>query len=39
MPLAQRVLRWNKRSRAATIFKRLCGLLVIAGGAYLLWTW
>lgn len=39
MPLAQRVLQWNESSRAATLFKRLCGALVIAGGLYLLWTW
>lgn len=39
MPLAQRVLRWNESSRAASHIRRVCGLLVIAGGLYLLWTW
>jgi cytochrome c-type biogenesis protein len=34
--LVQRTLDWNERSRGALILKRLCGVLVIAGGLYLL---
>ena len=33
----QRYLNWNERSHGATWLRRICGLLVIAGGVYLLW--
>ncbi|MGC8798600.1 MAG: cytochrome c biogenesis protein CcdA [candidate division WOR-3 bacterium] len=36
--LVQGYLRWNKRSRAAGTLKKLCGVLVILGGLYLIWT-
>jgi cytochrome c-type biogenesis protein len=32
----QRYLDWNERSRGTVIIKRICGVLVIAGGLYLL---
>jgi cytochrome c-type biogenesis protein len=35
--LVQRYLNWNERSRGAVILKRLCGVLVIAGGLYLIY--
>ncbi len=36
--LVQRYLNWNKRSKGAVILKRICGVLVMLGGLYLLWT-
>jgi cytochrome c-type biogenesis protein len=36
--LVQRYLNWTERSRGARILKRVCGILVILGGLYLLWT-
>jgi cytochrome c-type biogenesis protein len=32
-----RVLSWNKRSRAASILRKVCGALLIAGAAYLVY--
>jgi cytochrome c-type biogenesis protein len=34
----QRYLNWNERSRGAEIVRRACGVLVILGGLYLLYT-
>lgn len=34
----QRTLDWNASSRAGRVVKKTCGLLVIAGGLYLLYT-
>jgi cytochrome c-type biogenesis protein len=34
----QNYLQWNERSRTTVIVRRICGVLVIAGGLYLLWT-
>jgi cytochrome c-type biogenesis protein len=34
--VVQRYLDWNERSRGAVIVKRICGVLVIAGGFYLI---
>jgi cytochrome c-type biogenesis protein len=34
--VVQRYLDWNERSRGAVIVKRVCGVLVILGGVYLL---
>jgi cytochrome c-type biogenesis protein len=34
----QRYLNWNKDSKGMVIVKKLCGLLVILGGIYLIWT-
>ena len=36
--LVQRYLDWNERSKGAVILKKACGVLVILGGLYLLWT-
>jgi cytochrome c-type biogenesis protein len=36
--LVQHYLNWNERSRGAVILKKACGILVIVGGLYLLWT-
>lgn len=36
--VVQRYLDWNQRSRGAVIVKRVCGLLVIAGGVWLVYT-
>jgi len=35
--LVQRYMNWNEKSRATTIIKSLCGLLVILGGLYLIY--
>jgi cytochrome c-type biogenesis protein len=36
--LVQRYLNWNQRSSGAVILKRICGVLVLAGGLYLIYT-
>jgi len=35
----QRYLNWNERSRGAVILKKICGVLVILGGVYLIWAY
>jgi cytochrome c-type biogenesis protein len=34
--LVQRYMNWNERSKGAVIFKRLCGILILIAGLYLL---
>jgi cytochrome c-type biogenesis protein len=34
----ERYLKWNERSRAATVARIACGVLVLAGGLYLIYT-
>lgn len=36
--VVQRYLNWNERSRGAMIIKKTCGILVIFGGLYLIYT-
>jgi cytochrome c-type biogenesis protein len=36
--LVQRYLNWNERSRGSILLRRTCGVLVILGGAYLVYT-
>jgi len=36
--LVQRYLNWNERSKGSVVLKKVCGVLVILGGFYLLWT-
>ena len=36
--LVQNYLNWNEASRGAVILKRVCGILVLAGGIYLIYT-
>jgi len=36
--VVQKYLNWNERSKGAIIVKRVCGVLVIVGGIYLIWT-
>ena len=36
--LVQRYLNWNEQSKGAVILKRICGVLVLLGGVYLLYT-
>ena len=36
--LVQRYLNWNENSKGALIVRRVCGVLVILGGIYLIWT-
>ncbi|HDQ44080.1 MAG TPA: cytochrome C biogenesis protein [bacterium] len=35
--VVQKYLHWNERSRGAVILKKVCGVLVILGGIYLIW--
>jgi cytochrome c-type biogenesis protein len=34
----QHYLNWNERSRGAVVLKKICGVLVLLGGLYLLYT-
>jgi cytochrome c-type biogenesis protein len=34
----QRYLNWNEKSRGAVILKKVCGILVIFGGVYMIYT-
>ena len=34
--LVQRYMNWNEKSRGAIILKRICGVLVLIGGLYLI---
>jgi cytochrome c-type biogenesis protein len=36
--LVQRFLNWNEQSRGVTIVKCICGILVILGGGWLIYT-
>lgn len=36
--LVQRYLDWNEKSKGATIVKKVCGVLVILGGVYLIYS-
>jgi cytochrome c-type biogenesis protein len=36
--VVQHYLNWNERSKGATIVKKVCGVLVILGGVYLIYT-
>jgi cytochrome c-type biogenesis protein len=36
--LVQQYLNWNERSKGAVILKKVCGILVILGGLYLIYT-
>lgn len=36
--IVQHYLNWNERSKGALILKKICGVLVIFGGIYLLWS-
>ncbi|MDZ7860352.1 MAG: cytochrome c biogenesis protein CcdA [Candidatus Krumholzibacteriota bacterium] len=35
--MVQKYLHWNERSKGAVILKKICGILVILGGVYLIW--
>jgi len=35
--LVQRYLNWNERSRGAILLKRICGVLVLLAGLYLIY--
>jgi cytochrome c-type biogenesis protein len=36
--VVQKYMNWNERSRGAIILRRICGVLVIFGGLYLIYT-
>ena len=36
--LVQKYLDWNEKSKGAVILKRICGVLVLLGGVYLIYT-
>ena len=35
--LVQRYLNWNEKSKGAVIVKKVCGVLVLLGGLYLIY--
>ena len=35
--LVQRWLNWNEQSKGALVLKKICGILVVLGGIYLIW--
>ena len=36
--LVQRYMNWNEKSRGALVLKKVCGVLVLVGGVYLIYT-
>jgi cytochrome c-type biogenesis protein len=36
--VVQRYLNWNEKSKGSIILKRVCGVLILAGGVYLVYT-
>ena len=36
--LVQRDMNWNEKSRGAVILKKICGVLVLLGGLYLIYA-
>ena len=36
--LVQRYMNWNEKSKGAIILKKICGVLVLLGGIYLIYT-
>jgi len=36
--IVQHYLNWNEKSKGAVLLKKICGVLVILGGIYLIWT-
>ena len=36
--LVQRFMNWNEESKGALVLKRICGVLVVLGGLYLIYT-
>jgi cytochrome c-type biogenesis protein len=36
--MVQKYLNWNEKSKGAVILKKVCGLLVLAGGVYLIYV-
>jgi cytochrome c-type biogenesis protein len=36
--VVQKYLNWNEKSKGAVIVKKICGVLVILGGLYLIWS-
>jgi cytochrome c-type biogenesis protein len=36
--IVQKYLNWNEKSKGAVILKKACGVLVIIGAIYLIWS-
>jgi cytochrome c-type biogenesis protein len=36
--MVQKYLNWNERSKGAVLVKKICGILIILGGIYLIWN-
>jgi len=36
--IVQRYLNWNEKSKGTALVKKICGILVILGGIYLIWN-
>jgi cytochrome c-type biogenesis protein len=36
--LVEKYMNWNEKSKGAVILKKICGVLVLAGGLYMIYT-
>ncbi len=36
--IVQKYLNWNEKSKGAVLIKKICGVLIILGGMYLIWS-
>lgn len=36
--IVQNYLNWNERSKGVVLVKKICGVLIILGGIYLIWS-
>ncbi len=36
--LVQRYLHWNEKSRGSAILRRICGVLILLGGLYMIYA-
>jgi len=36
--IVQNYLNWNERSKGVVLIKKICGVLIILGGVYLIWS-
>ena len=36
--IVRKYLNWNEKSKGTVLIKKICGVLIILGGMYLIWT-
>jgi cytochrome c-type biogenesis protein len=36
--LVQKYMNWNEKSKGAIVLKRICGVMVLVGGLYIIYT-